>query len=73
MHPPWSDGSGIEHSQTAIAADEGHVRVAARARVPEELALRRLDARRRRLEENKRRQCAACPRAGLDEEAEVAA
>jgi len=43
------------------------------ARVPEELALRRFDARRRRLEENKRRQCAACPRTGLDEKGEVAA
>jgi transposase InsO family protein len=43
------------------------------ARVPEELALRRLDARRRRLEENKRRQCAACPRAGLDDKGEIAA
>ena len=43
------------------------------ARVPEELAARRVDARRRRLEENKRRQCGVCPRAGLDEKAEVAA
>lgn len=42
-------------------------------RVPEELAVRRLDARRRRLEENKRRKCAACPRTGLDEKGEVAA
>jgi len=41
--------------------------------LPDELALRRFEARRRRLEENKRRQCAACPRAGLDENGEVAA
>ncbi len=43
------------------------------AGVPEELALRRFEARRRRLEENKRRQCTACPRARMDGKGEVAA
>ena len=40
-------------------------------RVPDELRVRRLEARRRRLAENRRTQCRACPRASP--EAEVAA
>jgi putative transposase len=37
-------------------------------RVPDELRVRRLEARRRRLEENRRTQCAACPRASPADE-----
>ena len=35
-------------------------------RVPDELRVRRLEARRRRLEENRRVQCAVCPRSSSE-------
>jgi hypothetical protein len=36
--------------------------------VPDELRARRVEARRRRLQENRRTQCAACPRASPEDE-----
>jgi putative transposase len=42
-------------------------------RVPDELRVRRLEARRRRIEENKRGRCSTCPRGMLDDSHESAA
>jgi hypothetical protein len=41
--------------------------------VPDELRVRRLEARRRRVDENKRERCGACPRGTLDGRRESAA